>query len=74
MGLITLPSGAKYCRVAGTIKRGFDDADKFCKAAGLSGLAEPETPEDFVYMSGLLVCTFFFPNYSSDIMKSLMLI
>jgi hypothetical protein len=46
VGLYPLPSGAKFCRVDGRIKLGFDAADQYCKDSGFTGLAEPETDSD----------------------------
>lgn len=58
-GLYTLPSGAKYCRVNFQIQRGFNEADTYCKSIGLSGLAEYESDEDYVFVAGIGVCKSF---------------
>ena len=52
-GLITLPSGAKYCRVPSTIYKGRNDADAYCKSIGLSGLLEMESNADYAAVAAL---------------------
>lgn len=56
MGMFTLPSGAKYCRMPQTTKLAYDDADNYCKSFGFTGLAELESELDYVNIAGINVC------------------
>lgn len=56
MGLFTLPSGAKYCRIPSHVRMGYDDADQYCKNLGLTGLAELESELDYVHSAGINTC------------------